>query len=152
LLIPIRLVILMLNLDSIVGGEGCPPEPNWHNIFAGELDRSFAHQQWNTVIHEMHGGEILSIANGHAIKRLVEFRIQYENASRHVAEHGAILPAAKAKIGQHNPYWSVMRQADEAIKLLEAELGLSPVRRSKAVKITRAMKTARASDRYLRPA
>jgi phage terminase small subunit len=99
----------------------------------------------------MHGAGILSVANGHAIKRLVEFRVQYEHASRHVAEHGAILPAAKAKIGQHNPYWSIMRNADEAIKLLEAELGLSLVRRGRAVKVTRLMKTEYPSDRYLKP-
>jgi phage terminase small subunit len=141
----------MLNLDTIVGGEGCPPEPHWHNIFADELDRAFAHQQWNTVIHEMHGAGILSVPNGHAIKRLVEFRVQYEHASRHVAEHGAILPATRAKIGQFNPHWAIMRRADDSIKALEAELGIAPVRRGKAVKLVRARKIERASDYYLRP-
>jgi phage terminase small subunit len=142
----------MLKLDTVAGGDGCPPEPHWQDIFADELERAFAHEQWGTIMRDMHDAAILSVANGHAVRRLVEFRVQYERASRHVAENGAILPAAKAKIGQHNPYWTVMRRADEAIKLLEAELGLSPVRRGRAVKVTRLMKTQYPSDRYLKPA
>jgi hypothetical protein len=39
---------------------------------------------------------------------------KYERAARHVAEHGAILKASKAKIGQFNPYWAVMKHASAA--------------------------------------
>jgi hypothetical protein len=49
-------------------------------------------------------------------------------------------------------YWVIMRQADEALKVLEAELGVSPVRRGRATKVTREKKIERASDRYLTPA
>jgi phage terminase small subunit len=65
--------------------------------------------------------------------------VQYERAAKHVAEHGAILPPKnkRTKVGQWNPFWSVMRQADKAILALEAELGLSPVCRGKAEKVQR---------------
>jgi len=69
-------------------------------------------------------------------------------------QKGAILAptSKKAKAGQWNPHWSVMRQADDAIKLLEAELGIAPVRRSKATKAERKQRKSRPSDAFIRPA
>jgi phage terminase small subunit len=55
----------------------------------------------------------------------------------------------KAKVGQWNPHWSVMKQANQAIVVIEAELGIAPVRRDKAVKVARATKARRASDEFL---
>jgi phage terminase small subunit len=75
--------------------------------------------------------------------------VQYERAARHVAEHGAILKASKAKIGQFNPYWAVMKHASDEIRRLEAELGIAPVRRGRATTVKREKKSERASDRYL---
>ena len=124
-------------ITVIGGGGGVPPEPNWTLTFADELDQVLASGAWTAVISEMRQAEILSVANGHAIKRLVEFRIHYEHAARHVAENGPVLKRVRAKTGQWNPWWSVMRQADEKIRALEAELGISPVRRAKAGKVAR---------------
>jgi hypothetical protein len=47
----------------------------------------------------------LTVANGHATRRLVEFRVQFERASKHVAEHCPVMKAKnkKAKVGQWNP-------------------------------------------------
>lgn len=141
-----------MTLKALPGGDGVPPEPDWSQVYADEMDLAFAAEEWGAIVREMSGRGILSVANGHAIKRLVQFRVQFERASRHVAENGAILPAKRAKTGQWNPFWSVMTKADEAIRVLEAELGLAPVRRGKAAKVERKVRQARAADDFLKPA
>ena len=93
----------------------------------------------------------ITVANGHAIRRLIEFRVQYGRASRIVARQGTIVPAKRTRVPQINPYWVIMRQADDALKVLEAELGIAPVRRARAAKVRREKKIERASDRYLKP-
>lgn len=139
---------------SIDGGDGLPPEPDWQSIYDDELDIGAAHELRGIITREMVEAKTITVANGHAIKRLIEFHVQYEHSSRHVAEKGAILAptSKKAKAGQWNPHWSVMRQADDAIKLLEAELGIAPVRRSKATKAERKQRKSRPSDAFIRPA
>lgn len=135
------------------GGDGVPPEPDWRNIFNDDVDIERAHAIWGLASRELQDAGTLTVANGSAIKRLVEFTVQYERASLHVAEKGAILQptSKKAKVGQWNPYWSVMRQADECIRVAEAELGIAPVRRGKAAKVNRGKKAPRAADNYLKP-
>jgi phage terminase small subunit len=139
-------------LRPVPGGDGTPQEPDWGLIYDDEMDRDFAHEDWGRVVREMREASTLAVVNGHAIGRLVQFRVQHERAARHVAEKGAILPptSKKAKVGQWNPYWSVMRQSDESIRILEAELGIAPVRRNRAGKVARRPKTARAADAYLK--
>ncbi|WP_457094922.1 P27 family phage terminase small subunit [Microvirga sp. P5_D2] len=44
------------------------------------------------------------------------------------------MKAKRAKVGQHNPYWSVMTQATKEIQALEKALGISSNSRSKAGK------------------
>ena len=80
-----------------------------------------------------------------------QFRVQYERSARHVAEYGPILAATskKAKVGQWNPHWSVMKQADEAIRSLEGELGISPTRRARNTKVQRGTQAPRPADRYI---
>ncbi|WP_227438030.1 P27 family phage terminase small subunit [Methylobacterium sp. W2] len=141
----------MMTLKAIPGGEGVPPTPDWSQTFVDEIDLAFAHEEWTAVINEMSGRGILSIANGHAIKRLVEFRVQYERSARQLAEQGSIVKAKRTGVAQINPVWTVMKQADEAVRTLEAELGLAPVRRSKAMKIEKKTKVARAADAFLKP-
>lgn len=137
-------------LSEIQGSDGVPVEPDWTSVYPDELDIAAAHEEWGVVMRELRDSGTLAVANSHAIKRLVEFRVQYERSSKHVAEHGPVLKGKRAKVGQWNPHWSVMRQADEAIRVLEAELGLAPTRRGKAVKVQRAKKAPRAADAYLK--
>lgn len=139
------------NLAAIAGGDGLPAEPVWAELYADELDIVLAGEEWGFVTRELQAVAGLSVANGNAIKRLVQFRVQFDRAAKHVAEHGAILAptSRKSKTGQWNPYWSVMRQADEAIRALEAELGIPPVRRSKIAKVIKTARKARPSDAYL---
>lgn len=141
-----------MSFASIDGGSGLPPEPDWTDLYNDEFDIAAAHEEWGIVVRELQDAGTVCVANGHSIKRLVHFRIQYERSSRHVAEHGPVLKGKRAKVGQWNPHWSVMRQADEAIRVIEAELGLAPTRRGKATKVTRVKKAPKAADAYLKPA
>ena len=138
-------------LKAIGGGDGVPAEPDWSQLFSDELDLALAHEQWGIITRELSTAGVLSVANGKSIRRLIEFTVQYERSAKHVAEKGAILAptSKKAKVGQWNPHWSAMRQADESIRVLEAELGLAPTRRGKTTKVIRGQKTARAADGYL---
>ncbi len=141
---------MSLTLTAIEGGDGEPAEPDWHLVYANEVDIEVARAEWGLIVREMKDVETLAVANGHAIQRLVEFRVQYRRAANQVAENGAILQAsAKGKSGQWNPFWSVMRQADSKIMILEAELGLSPRRRTSAAKAKRRLKVGRPADDYL---
>jgi P27 family predicted phage terminase small subunit len=127
-------------------------EPDWNVIFTDADDQAEARSQWATVVDELAAAGTLAIANGHTMIRLVEFRIQYRKAARHVAEHGAILTAKRAKVGQHNPFWTIMRQTDERIVVLESKLGIDPLSRGKATRVQRGKKKTRAADAYLKPA
>ncbi|WEX07381.1 P27 family phage terminase small subunit [Chelativorans sp. AA-79] len=124
-------------------------EPDWSAIFSDEGDIAEAREQWSTVTDELAAVGTLATANGNTVTRLVEFRVQFRKAARHVAQHGAILAAQRAKVGQWNPYWAVMRQADERIVVLESKLGIDPVSRGKATKVDRGKKIKKAADAYL---
>ncbi len=144
---------MTLTLHAIEGGDGEPPEPDWAMQYSDPLDIEAAQAEWGLIVREMRDVETLAVANGHAVQRLVEFRVQYRRAANHVAEHGAILQQKpKGKSGQWNPFWSVMRQADSKILILEAELGLAPRRRNSAGKAKKRLKVGRPADEYLRPA
>ncbi|TIN10395.1 P27 family phage terminase small subunit [Mesorhizobium sp.] len=129
-----------------------PFEPDWSAAYPSPTDASEAAEHWRTVTAELAAAGTLADANGHTVRRLVEFRVQYEKAAKHVAEHGSILTAKRAKVGQWNPFWSAMQQADARIVILESKLGLDPVSRGKTTKVARGKKTARAADQYLKAA
>lgn len=139
-----------MTLNVVEGGDGTPPEPDWSKIYSDGLDVALAHEHWINVVSELRSAGTLAVANGHSIKRLVEFRFQYERASQQVAEVGPVIRAKRTKVPQYNPHWIVMRQADQSITYLEAELGISPTRRGKAVKVQRGRSSTRASAAYLK--
>lgn len=128
------------------------PEPDWSSIYPDPADSAEAASQWGAVMADLSAAGTLADANGHTVRRLVEFRVQYGKAAKHVAEHGAILSGKRAKVGQWNPYWSAMQHADARIVVLEAKLGLDPLSRGKATKVARGKKKSRAADAYLKPA
>lgn len=134
---------------TIAGSDGIPPEPDWVSIYNDPRDVAVARNEWGIVVREMREAGTIAVANGHAIRRLVEFRVQFERAGMSVAEQGTIILAKRTKVPQINPHWVVMRQADEALKVLEAELGIAPMRRGRVTKAKRVEKTTRASDKYL---
>jgi phage terminase small subunit len=136
----------------IIGGDGEPEEPDWRLIYSNEDDCGAAHEQWGMIVRELRECQTLSVANGHAIRRLVDFRIQYERASRHVAEHGPVFPPKRGKAGQWNPFWGVLRHAEEVIRHIESELGIAPIRRGRAGKVQKRDRKVRAADAYLKKA
>lgn len=126
-------------------------EPDWASSYVDPIDAEEASRQWAAVMADLNAAGTIADANGHTVVRLVEFRVQYRKAAKHVAEHGALLSSKRAKIGQWNPYWSAMQQADARIVVLEAKLGLDPVSRGKTTRVMRGKKKSRAADAYLKP-
>ena len=141
-----------MDLRAIDGGDGLPPEPEWALHYSDDLDVAAASEEWRTICSYMRDADTLAVANGNAIRRLILFSVEFKRAANQVAKHGAIIKAkTTGKGGQWNPNWSVMRQADHAIRALEAELGLAPRRRAAAVKVNRRMNRGRPADAYLGP-
>ncbi|KTR02560.1 hypothetical protein NS365_21500 [Aureimonas ureilytica] len=140
-----------MTLTALLGGEGTPPEPDWEQVFADVLDVALAHDEWGRIIRELQEAQTITLANAHMIERMVLYRVQFERASRQVAEIGTIVKAKRTGVPQISPAWTVMRQAGEEIRILEVELGIPPVRRGKAAKVVKKPKTQRASDAFLRP-
>lgn len=137
-------------LTSIDGGGGVPPEPDWSLIYSDQADIDAASEEWHLIVNEMRTAGTIAVVNGHAIQRLVAFRLIYERASRDVAENGAVIKAKKTAVPAYNCHWVVMRQADEAVRAIEGELGLSPIKRSRATKATRGKASAKPSDAYIK--
>lgn len=52
-------------------------------------------------------------------------------AEKHVAEHGAIVPAPRTGTPMHNPYLAVANRAAATVAKLAAELGLTPTARAR---------------------
>lgn len=138
-------------LSQVEGGAGLPPEPEWSANYTDILDVELARAEWGVVVREMTEAGTLCVANGHAIKRLIDFRVIYERAARDLGENGALGRAKRSRVPQVNPNWTIMRQAAEQIGTLEAELGLSPRRRNSAAKLQRRAKAQRPADAYLKP-
>lgn len=141
-----------MTFATVQGGENLPQEPDWSALYVDEFDLASAREHWAIAIRDCRESQTVTPANGHALRRLVEFRVQYDRAARHVAEHGPVTKAKRTRVPQYNPQWVVMRQADDAIRALEAELGIAPVRRGKAVKVHRVKAKVTAADSYLRTA
>jgi len=138
-------------LVALAGGAGTPPEPPWAKIYTDALDIAAARGTWRVVIEELGRSQTLSVANGATIERLVRFQVEFARAARDVASRGTLVPAKRTGVPAVNPFWAVMKQASAAIRILEAELGLSPAHRGRAAKVKNEKKTSRAVDAYLKP-
>lgn len=140
---------------NVVQGTGeVVPEPHWRMLLTDELEVEAAAEYWRTVTTEMRDRNTLSPTNRHAIQRLVLAYINFDRSSREVAEHGAVTKPKRGNsraIARISPHFTAMREAGNDAAQLEAELGLSPRRRSTAAKVERKARSARASDDYLRP-
>lgn len=138
-------------METIVGGAGLPQEPDWALIYTDELDLAVAREHWREIVNELRESATLTVANGHAIRRLVFCRIECDRSLRNVAEEGKIIRAKRTKRPMINPEWTTLKQTLEALTVLEAELGISPRRRGSAAKVNRAKRKATAADAYLKP-
>jgi len=140
-----------MSLTPIDGGAGVPSEPNWRLSYSDDLGAAAASEAWREIIDDLRSRNLLAVTNGHAIRRLVEFRALYDRAAREVAEHGQIVKAPKTGTPQISPFWTVMKQASEQCSSHEAELGLAPRRRAAATPPPRRKPSPRAADAYLKP-
>ena len=137
------------NVVTIAGGDGMPPEPHWPHYYDETADQRRAHGHWAEIASALRDAGGLSVSNGHAILRLVTFRMEYDASAQDVATRGVIRPATRKHGEYTNPHFRAMRQLDETIRQLEAELGISPVRRGRIGKVVRKITKPRAADAYL---
>ncbi|HVV72105.1 MAG TPA: hypothetical protein VHI52_11515, partial [Verrucomicrobiae bacterium] len=84
--------------ESIAGGENLPEEPDWSSLYSDVLDLAAAREHWRIAVHDGRESQTLTPANGHALRRLVEFRVQYDRAARVVVESGAVLKAKRTRV------------------------------------------------------
>src|SRR6266403_865249 len=141
-------------MDLIETSGEIVPEPHWRLLLSDDIEVSAAAEYWRLVTTEMRDRNLLSPANRHALQRLVLAYINYDRSSREVAENGAVTKPKRGNgraIARISPHFTAMREAGTDAASLEAELGLSPRRRSTAGKVERKAKVARAADSYLRP-
>jgi P27 family predicted phage terminase small subunit len=139
---------------NVVDGTGeIIPEPDWPSLFSDELDIAAAREYWRSVTGEMRDRQLLAPANAHMLRRLVCSYVVYDRALRQVAEQGAVTKPRRGNakaIARVSPYFTAMREAGSDATALEAELGLSPRRRSSASKAERKARVPRAADAYLK--
>lgn len=134
-------------------GEIATP-PAWPLLLSDPIEIDAAEQHWRRVTTEMRERDTLSSANGHAIQRLVLAYVIYDRCAREVAENGAVSKPKRGNpkaIARLSPYFTAMREAGADAERLEAELGMSPRRRSGVGKVVRNVRKATASDRFLKP-
>lgn len=133
---------------------GIVEEPKWSLLLTDEMEQSASAEHWRVITTEMRERDILSGSNAHAIQRLVLAYIMFDRCSREVAEHGAVTKPKRGNpkaIARLNPFYTAMREAGSDCERLEAELSLSPRRRTGAGKVARNARRATAADQFLKP-
>jgi P27 family predicted phage terminase small subunit len=138
----------VMTFEAIDGGSGTPEQPAWQLLFSGADECGAAAAYWSTIVATMRAAETLSVANGHAIKRLVLAAIVYDRASAAVARDGAVRRVKG--VHRKNPQWMLMKQSAEMCAGIEAELGLSPAKRGRVGKVTRTSRKRPPANEYLR--
>lgn len=136
-------------LVVLKGFEGEPVEPDWNDLYDNREDISTAREEWRKVVTEMREDQTLAFGNGHAISRLVHFRIIYRDALHRVTKQQEAVVVPGKNGPRMNPWFLAMRKAEESIRILEAELGISPLRRKKVGKVAKRETKTRAADSYL---
>lgn len=143
-----------MDLKVTEGGAGMPPEPNWMAMYSDPERADRAASYWADIVAEMKTAGTVAPVNGHSIKRLVIFRVEFDGAAMRVATNGRA-KAGRGSKGQPKQVlsgeWTCMKQAAEVIQGIEAELGLSPRRRKMVGKVQRFQKKHTAATHYLKP-
>lgn len=129
-------------------------EPDWAELLTDEEERAKASARWRRVAGEMDQLEILSLANDHALQRLVLAYINYDRSSLAVAADGLVTEPAKDNpkaIARLSVHYQAMREAEKTAERLEAQLGLTPGRRGKVGKVQRKRERTSGADAFLGP-
>lgn len=139
-------------MHAIEGCGGIVEEPQWPLLLSDELERTAAAEHWRRLTTEMKDRDILAAANAHMIQRLVLAYIVFDRCSREVAETGAVLKPKRGNpksIARLSPYFTAMREAGSDAAALEAELGISPRRRTGAGKVMKKAQRTTGADAFL---
>lgn len=90
----------MTSLTAIDGSAGVPPEPDWELTFTDPADAARAHGDWAAVMNELKAANALTVGNGHAIKRLVIFRLICDRTADTLTAITCALPAVAASASE----------------------------------------------------
>jgi len=140
-------------MNAIDGTGLIVDAPDWSLLLDDPLEIAAAEAHWQRITAEMRGRDILASANVHAIQRLVIAYLIYDRAARAVTEQGAVLKPKRGNpksIARLNPHFTAMRESGSDAERIEAELGLSPRRRTGAAKVVRNGRKATAASSYLK--
>ncbi|MCH2486149.1 MAG: P27 family phage terminase small subunit [Erythrobacter sp.] len=130
------------------------PEPDWSRLLPEKEEQSAASDHWRRVATEMDELQTLSLANGHAVQRLVLAYLVYDRCSKSVALDGLVTepkadnPKAIARLSIH---YKAMREAESTAERLEKQLGLTPGNRAKVGKVTKKRERRASADAFLGP-
>lgn len=141
-------------MNAVENTGGIAPEPDWSLLLSDDLERQTASDHWRRITTEMRERETLAASNAHAVQRLVLSYVVYDRCSREVAENGAVTKPKRGNpkaIARLSPHFQAMREAGNDAERLEAELGLSPRRRSGVSKVQKRATRQTASQNYLKP-
>lgn len=140
-------------MEVIDGTGAIVVEPDWSTYLTSPAEQTSAVEHWRVVTTEMRTRNILSPGNTHAIIRLVLTYIVHDRAWKEASKTGAVLKPKRGSekaIARVSPHFTVMKQAAATAAGMEAELGLSPRRRSSAATVEKNVKRTTGADRYLR--
>lgn len=129
-------------------------EPNWNFLLVDRGEREKARKHWRRITSEMQERETLAASNAHALQRLVLAYIHYDRCSKLAAADGIVTEPAKDNpkaIARISAYYKAMSEAEKTAERLEAQLGLSPNRRSKVGKVTKKRERSAGADAFLGP-
>jgi P27 family predicted phage terminase small subunit len=127
-------------------------EPDWSRLLPEAPERIAASEHWRRIAGEMHELEILSLANGHALQRLVLAYLVYDRCSKNVAADGLVTepnannPKSIARLSIH---YKAMREAENTAERLEGQLGLTPGKRGRVGKVTKKRERQAGADKFL---
>ncbi|QQN73944.1 P27 family phage terminase small subunit [Croceicoccus sp. YJ47] len=141
-------------MNAVEGTGGIVAEPDWALLLSDGLEQEAASGHWRRVTNEMRDRDTLAASNAHAVQRLVLSYILYDRCSRDVAENGAVTKPKRGNpkaIARLSPYFQAMREAGSDAERLEADLGLTPRRRSSVTKVQKRTERKTASANYLKP-
>ncbi|HEY0131640.1 MAG TPA: P27 family phage terminase small subunit [Allosphingosinicella sp.] len=127
-------------------------EPDWKQLLPDVGERAAARAHWQAIAGEMRERETFSVANSHALLRLVLAYLVYDRCSVIVAVDGLVTapnPENPKSIARLSIHYKAMAEAEKTAERLEAQLGLSPGRRSRVGKVTKKRERRADADAFL---
>lgn len=124
-------------------------EPDWSAFMPLLEDCEIASEAWRTAVTEMRAVGTLSPANGNQLLRYAVACTLYRKAVAQVFFDGPVIDRSGGQLPAWNLWASAMRDNASLCETLEAELGISPRRRSSVTPAKRTAKKTTAADRYL---